>query len=77
MCDLILSHEVLTKARELWEEDTAYWEGQGLFEKKVDGWDAAPRDDKLYFMKIAANFYLTENVIIDEDSGCFVAKTDF
>lgn len=77
MCDISASALVREKARELWVEDTAYWEGQRLFEKKAEGWCDVPRDDKLYFMKIATNFYLTENVIIDEESGCFVAKTDF
>lgn len=77
MCNISAGMKVLNKAKELWVEDTIYW---GKYESLDDvsrSWDEVPMVDKLHFMKIASHFYLLENVIIDEDTGCFLAKTDF
>lgn len=75
MCNLILSQEVLEKAAELYRDDVVYWSVNNVFGDTVKGFKDLSRIDRTYYMKIAANFYLTENVIVDENNGCFVAKT--
>lgn len=75
MCDLILTQEVLKKAAELYLDDVRYWSFNNVVAHKVASFKELPYVDRAYYMKIAVNFYLTENVIVDENSGCFVAKT--
>lgn len=77
MCDISAGMKVLGKAKELWVEDIIYWEKYESLDAGSRSWDEVPMVDKLHFMKIASHFHLLENVIIDEDTGCFMAKTDF